>query len=273
MLRCNHIQNMRWLPLVISLAAVPAAVPAHAASSNWLDAEGGRIRLVTTGLPDVHGRLNGALQIDLAPGWKTYWRDPGDAGVPPALDLSASSNIADATFSFPAPVRFEDGGSTSNGYKDPVALPVTLSLRDPTGPLTASVFVGICESICIPVQGELIVDPADEAHNEADASVVAAAQDALPTQARPDFGVALIEATAGSITVQAAFPGDADEVDIFFAGENGFVFGVPEKRVADGGVLFIVPILDRPAITPADTGLVYTLTTAAGAVEGLLAIP
>jgi DsbC/DsbD-like thiol-disulfide interchange protein len=264
---------MRWFSLTIFLVVAPAAVPAHGASSNWLEAEGGRVRLVTTGLPDAQGRLKGALQIDLAPGWKTYWRDPGDAGVPPALDLSASSNLSDATFSFPAPVRFEDVGSTSNGYKAPVALPVTLSLQDRTGPLTASAFVGICESICIPVQGELTLDPAEGAHDEADASVVAAAQDALPAKARPEFGVQLVEATADSITVAASFPGDTGTVDIFFAGENGFVFGVPEKRVTDHAVLFTVPILDRPATTQADTGLAYTLTTAAGAVEGLLAIP
>ena len=273
MRRCNHIRDMRWFSLPIFLAILSAATPANAASSNWLEAAGGRIRLVTTGLPDGQGRLNGALQIDLAPGWKTYWRDPGDAGVPPALDLSASSNLADATFSFPAPMRFEDGGSTSNGYKAPVALPVTLSLQDRTGPLTASAFVGICESICIPVQGELTLDPAEGAHDEADASVVAAAQDSLPEKARPEFGVQLVEATADSITVKAALPGDTEAIDLFFAGENGFVFGVPERRVAGQAMLFTVPILDRPTTMPADTSLAYTLTTAAGAVEGLLVIP
>ncbi len=63
------------------------------------------------------------LEIDLKPGWKTYWRDPGDAGVPPTLDASASSNIASAELSFPAPQRFDDGFAIWAGYKEPVGIP------------------------------------------------------------------------------------------------------------------------------------------------------
>ena len=62
------------------------ACPALASSSDWYEAEGGRVRLVTSGAADENGVIEGALEIDLKPGWKTYWRDPGDAGVPPTLD-------------------------------------------------------------------------------------------------------------------------------------------------------------------------------------------
>ena len=94
------------------------------------------------------------LEIDLKPGWKTYWRDPGDAGVPPTLDASASSNIASAELSFPAPHRFDDGFAIWAGYKEPVSLPVAFTLTDARQPATidAKVFLGICETICIPVQ-------------------------------------------------------------------------------------------------------------------------
>ncbi len=63
-----------------------ARLPARrriASSSDWFETEGARIRLVTTGKPAADGKLKGMLDIELKPGWKTYWRDPGDAGVPP----------------------------------------------------------------------------------------------------------------------------------------------------------------------------------------------
>ncbi|RUX21351.1 hypothetical protein EOA27_06205, partial [Mesorhizobium sp. M2A.F.Ca.ET.037.01.1.1] len=69
-------------------------LPAEASSSIWYNSEGGKVRLVTTGKPDEAGKIRGVLDIALKPGWKTYWRDPGDAGVPPQLDISGSTNIA-----------------------------------------------------------------------------------------------------------------------------------------------------------------------------------
>ena len=74
------------------------------------DARAARVRLVTSRQRRTPtAGCNGTLDIDLKPGWKTYWRDPGDAGVPPLLDVSASTNIAAAEFDFPAPKRHDDG--------------------------------------------------------------------------------------------------------------------------------------------------------------------
>ena len=134
-----------------------ASTPAHASSSDWFETEGARVRLVTTGKPAADGTLKGILDIELKPGWKTYWRDPGDAGVPPTLDVSANPNITGAKFDFPAPQRHDEGDFQWAGYDYPVALPVTFTLKDPGGPATidAAVFLGVCETICIPVQAKL----------------------------------------------------------------------------------------------------------------------
>ena len=70
-----------------------------------------------TGPADEKGVLQGALEIDLKPGWKTYWRDPGDAGVPPTIDATASSNVASAELSFPAPHRFDEASPTGRGTR------------------------------------------------------------------------------------------------------------------------------------------------------------
>lgn len=156
----TNVMNCLKLPLGLALLAA-SALPAAASSSRWADSEGGRIRLVTAGLPDKSGRLNGVLHIQLKPSWKTYWRDPGASGVPPQIDVSKATNIAKAEFSYPAPGRHSDGYGEWAGYDRSVSLPVTFTLANPRekAVIEAGVFVGICQTICIPLQARLTVDP------------------------------------------------------------------------------------------------------------------
>ena len=111
------------------LPARPA--PALASSSDWFETEGARVRLVTTGEPDADGMLRAFSTSSSKPGWKTYWRDPGDAGVPPTVDVSGSTNIAGAKLDFPPPQRHDDGDFQWAGYDHPVALPVAFTLKSP----------------------------------------------------------------------------------------------------------------------------------------------
>lgn len=249
------------------------ASPAHSASSQWLEAQGARVRLVTSGLPGRDGTLTGVLEIALAPGWKTYWRDPGEVGVPPNLDVDASGNIAGARLSFPAPQRIVDGYATWAGYKKSVALPVRLTLKEPADPILANVFLGVCEAICIPVQGELAVDPARDPENAEHAAIVAAALAHLPDPEQPGFGAKIIETTPERIVVEASLPGEPTAAEFFLAGEDGYAFGTPERLDEPGKTLFSIALLDRPSERPAGAGLAYTLVTTAGAVEGLLPYP
>ncbi len=260
--------------LILTLAI--GVLPAHtlASSSSWLETQGGRVRLVTAGAPDAQGVLAGAIEIDLLPGWKTYWRDPGEAGVPPVLDVSGSKNIASAELSFPAPQRFDDGYSKWAGYKHSIALPVKFTLKGPGADgIDANIFLGICETICIPVQGRLQVDPADDPGDAADAALVKAAFAALPKPDEPGFGVKLLDSDAGHVEVEAHAPHGTEPLDFFLASEQGYVFGTPERKEVDGKVRFSVPLLDRPETTPTQGALSYTLTTNAGSVTGALPFP
>ncbi len=150
------------------------------------------MRLVTTGRPDAQGRLQGALDIELKPGWKTYWRDPGDNGVPPQLGIDGSTNVTGAEMSFPAPRRHDDGYGQWAGYDHSVSLPILFTLAAPQSQtkIDARIFIGICETICIPVQAKLEVDPGTDPDNGADAQAVEAALAALPPEAHPGFRAA-----------------------------------------------------------------------------------
>ncbi|MDQ2634195.1 MAG: hypothetical protein M3Y78_10720 [Pseudomonadota bacterium] len=263
---------MKTLPACAAFLTLLAAPAAHAASSDWFETEGARIRLVTTGKPDAEGKLRGVLDIELRPGWKTYWRDPGDSGVPPTLDISANPNIASAVFDFPAPQRHDEGDFKWAGYDYSLALPVTFTLKDPAGSATidADVFLGVCETICIPVQAQLTVDPASDASDPQDRAAVAAALSEIPPAANPEFEITEVDqAGDGKVVLEATFPGNPESAELFIAGEEGYVFSTPVRKQRDGKTFFAVEVT-RPDEAANGAGLHYTLVTDAGAVNGLL---
>lgn len=276
-----HIRAMsiaRLLPgLLPSLPAglsivLACAGSAGAASSGWHHVEGGSIRIVTSGEPDAGGLLRGALEIRLKPGWKTYWLDPGSAGVPPTLTALAGEVDTAVEIGFPPPSRFDDGYAAWAGYDRPVSLALTMALpQGATTParLEASVFLGVCETICIPVQATLSFDPRNSMADPADAAVVDAAFAALPAPARPDFSAALTDADDEAVVIRPVLPAGVRALDLFVAGTESLVLGTPERASEDGA--FRVPVSLRTNDAGAD--VTYTLVTDAGAVTGVIAVP
>jgi len=99
--------------------------------------------------------LLGGIGFQLQPGWKTYWRTPGDSGVPPRFDFSKSENIDAITVLWPAPTKFDDGaGGHSLGYHDQVVLPLRIVAKNADKPvmLRADINYAVCEKLCIPVE-------------------------------------------------------------------------------------------------------------------------
>src|SRR4029079_14975580 len=117
MIRAVHLMARiaaAGLSAAISSAAFAADV------SRWQDSLQSSARLVAAqARSESGGRIyRAAVEIKLQDGWKTYWRYPGDSGVPPALDFSKSRNVKSVTVLYPAPSKFPDGaGGNSIGYK------------------------------------------------------------------------------------------------------------------------------------------------------------
>ncbi|WIV50544.1 protein-disulfide reductase DsbD family protein [Marivivens sp. LCG002] len=101
----------------------------------------------------ANGTHIAALRIDLAPEWKTYWRAPGEAGVPPHFDWSGSENIASITPVWPTPEVFELNGMQTIGYKDGLVLPLMVTLNDPSkeARIAGNIELGVCKDICMPI--------------------------------------------------------------------------------------------------------------------------
>src|SRR4051812_21090667 len=99
--------------------------------------------------------LLGGVAIQLQPGWKTYWRTPGDSGVPPRFDFSKSDNVETVTVLWPAPMKFDDGaGGTALGYERQVVMPLRIAAKNTDRPVTlrAEINYAVCEKLCIPVE-------------------------------------------------------------------------------------------------------------------------
>ncbi len=102
--------------------------------------------------------VRAGVEIRLDPGWKTYWRDPGDSGVPPTLDFSGSENVKSVAVEWPAPERFPDGaGGNSIGYLDHIILPLRVVPTDAAKRSVLHLKLGyaVCSNLCVPIEAKL----------------------------------------------------------------------------------------------------------------------
>jgi DsbC/DsbD-like thiol-disulfide interchange protein len=143
---------------VVGALAAAGSRPALAAeaASPWSVASHSALRLVDGGR-SAGGALLAGLALRLKPGFKTYWRHPGDSGVPPVIRFEGSVNVKEAEVLFPAPTRFDDGaGGFSFGYgAEEVLLPVAVTPADPARPveLHLQADYAVCEKLCVPASG------------------------------------------------------------------------------------------------------------------------
>ncbi|KEJ88767.1 protein-disulfide reductase DsbD domain-containing protein [Sulfitobacter donghicola] len=121
-----------------ALADDPVGIPATAELiDGWQQPDGTRVS---------------AVQITLADGWKTYWRAPGDAGIPPDFNWNGSRNLAGVSISWPTPKVFEQNGMRSVGYSNQVTLPITIAAKQANKPIKINLkmAIGVCKDICVP---------------------------------------------------------------------------------------------------------------------------
>ena len=260
-------------PLLPAAALVLATIAAaHASSSEPFVTEGATLRLVTSGLADETGQLRGVVEIRLERGWKTYWKEPGASGVPPQIDVALSLNVSAAQIHFPAPEWHEDAYGAWAGYGEPVLLPVTFTVDDPErfSFIKADLFLGICETICVPVQAQLSVEPGRAPEDPADTALVDAGFEALPRVPDETFGVTEATRSGDVLTVTASTPaGGSGPAALFLAPGGGYVLGVPKPREASGGATrFEVPVLSAPSGAAEAAEVTYTLTSGDAAVTG-----
>jgi DsbC/DsbD-like thiol-disulfide interchange protein len=271
----------------VGLAAVAPtrAEPAKDAdaASAWVELHASRARLVATPSGAAGGTRLAGVEIAMQDGWKTYWRMPGDAGVPPTFDWSGSANAADIKVLYPAPMRMAEAGGEVIGYKGDILFPIQVRPQDATRPVTLklSLELGICREICVPVTAtfDLSLPPAGKAGQH---GTIAAALERVPRlQAErrstdPELKqIAVGDGEAGRrLTISAAFHG-AKVVDVFVEAPDGLYVPLPRREAqdTDGGARFGVELSPDLARDLKGKTLTVTLVSETGATEAQWTLP
>jgi DsbC/DsbD-like thiol-disulfide interchange protein len=259
----------RGLPIGGALAAalslVLPAIPAFAAdafSTDWAPAAKSRARLIAGG-----ANLAG-FEIALSPGAITYWRDPGDAGLPPTLDFSGSDNVASVEPEFPAPKRIKEAdGGEAFGYDGSVVFPLRVTPRDPTKPATLKLNAdfAVCEKVCLPAKAHLELK-LPSAPGSPHAGAIDAALAIVPRAVAPkDFG-ALEALDAESWRLCSAHM-DGPPRDLFVEAPEGWWLKTAPAQADAGRDCFTLTIGDKPKDAALPIALRLTLTGGAGAME------
>jgi DsbC/DsbD-like thiol-disulfide interchange protein len=243
--------------LVLALLALSATVgPSGAAepvASDWFQGFDNKARLLA-GRAERNGEtgLYAGVEVGMLPGWKTYWRTPGEGGgVPPEFDWQGSENLASAVVLYPAPHRIHDEKAGDVvGYKDGVLFPVLITPKDAGKPVTlhGKVAYGVCKDICIPAEADLqLVIPPDVGPSDELTTVLARVPGAKPRAGiDPSLSQWRVDRATGKpklvLDVATASPSD---VDAFVEAPGGVYVPLP-KRAADaaGKAVFEVDLTD-----------------------------
>jgi DsbC/DsbD-like thiol-disulfide interchange protein len=232
--RCSMLINLQRFgktPALLTMFAFVGLVspPAQAATSDWATSEGGRMRVVALS-PDAAGNIRAALQIEPKPGWITYWREPGESGIPPQLTVAADGNVTLGAIAYPAPKPLMIGSIEEIGYDSAVSLPLDLKVTDRSkaAKLDLTAFIGMCRDICIPFQANfsLPLSDAESAASE-EATILSAAAASLPQAPSPDFDVRshALSADGKVLSLKLSLPNSAETPPlVYVTGPSGYVF-------------------------------------------------
>jgi DsbC/DsbD-like thiol-disulfide interchange protein len=219
---------------------------APASGSAWLELSHARARLFA-GPPATAGTKAylAGVEIALDDDWKTYWRMPGDAGVPPNFDWSGSVNVARLTVLYPAPARMVEPAAETVGYKHAVLFPIEVVPNDASQPvkLALAVEFGVCREICIPAEASfsLALNPAGMAGNPSAAMLAALekvprmATSRYPDDPRVTRASALLEGGEPHLVVVARFPKGDQGADLFVEAPDGLYVPMAKRMPNQSG--------------------------------------
>ena len=166
--------------ILITLALLVLALPAGAAESAALTSP----RATATLISDTNRVVAGTpfklgLRLRMAPGWHTYWRNPGDAGIAPDLAFSLPDGAVAGPIAWPAPQRQPEGPLMTYGYSGELLLAVPVA--GPAGTVRLHASWLVCKNVCVPEEGDFRLDlQAGAPAPSPEAPLFAAAAAALP---------------------------------------------------------------------------------------------
>lgn len=269
-------------PVRAGSLSAPLVTAAEPGASLWAAGLHSGARLLDGGAsPDGGGVRVAGIEIRLDPHYKTYWRTPGDSGLPPDFDWSSSTNVRSVAVAWPAPTRFEDSAGSSIGYKDRVVLPLTVTPENPAKPVVLDLRLdyAVCEQVCIPAHAEARLPLGGARVSTVHGARIEEALAEVPERrtlsatALPGIRSARAAPDGGIIVVDAQVPDTKGLVDIFAEGPEGWTFSAPlavSTEAIPGGhrVAYRIKVDGRPTGgTLKDLPVVLTMVAGDQALE------
>ncbi len=230
--------------ILLFLALLLAAAPAFAQDGLKVHA-----RLVAEDKAVAPGgTITVALEEKIAPGWHTYWKNPGDAGAPTEIAWTLPPGWKADAIQWPRPMRLPVGPLMDYGYEGtPWLLTRLTAPADASGTVTIKAAVSwlVCQQICVPEEAtlNLTVPVGNQAADPAVAKDFAAARALLPVASPWKLSYALgehLDLYAAAPPLAAAHPVGAD----FFPAASGMIKNAAPQLVGyaqDGLVLRLAP--------------------------------
>lgn len=184
------------------------------------------------------GTTMAGVDMVLAPDWHTYWRQPGDSGIAPNFDWSASSNVADVTVLWPAPQRFDLPDDRTVGYADRIVWPLHVTPLDPTKPiiLRLSMHYGVCKEICVPGRAEL---SAAKRASDDDRALIESFVARLPRALSSDESVSVAIIDTQFIVTLSGVPGT---LGLIIEGPKSVWFDAPKVTRMGETLRYVMPV-------------------------------
>jgi DsbC/DsbD-like thiol-disulfide interchange protein len=218
---------------------------------------------------------NGGVEVRLEPGWKTYWRMPGDAGIPPEFDWAGSQNVMAVEIFWPAPARYKDASGETVGYLDRVIFPLRIVPTEPASPvvLKLSMFFAVCKDICIPATAKAETAFGAASPNPGIDAAIQQFMARVPGKASKPFERATIEVLGEKpvLVLRLTGGGMPEDADVFVEGGGSAYFRAPQAGARPNEVRLTIDGLKETAKLRGKT-LKLTLVTPEQGVEQDIAV-
>ena len=263
------------LSLLVASCGLFSTTVIHAASSDWHDLGGGKARLIAIKDPD-NNQISGMVQIRLDEGWKTYWRSPGESGIPPQFDFTSSSSFIIDPVKFPIPELIHMPDTYLIGYKGNVSFPFSGLADANHDHLDLSLLIGVCKDVCIPASAKFSISQAELNQTDMRSQMeISLANSSIPKKPSEQFGVE--ETTTISnhqLNIITKSPKSEIAPTLFVEGPADWYLGLPKLIENDEiSATFTLSIQQTKNIEDlVSSGLRYTLISGNEGVEGQLEI-
>jgi DsbC/DsbD-like thiol-disulfide interchange protein len=228
--------------VVLLFLLVVAASPALSAETPWQDVTAGvRLRIISSDTKASDGTTLIGLELDMPQGYRTYWRDPGESGIPTQVDIAGSQGLSDAAIEWPYPATEITGGFLDYVYSGPTVLPVKVKASGNAARLEAAVVMGVCSDVCVPVQAKFSLPLSFGAGDPAQSIRLAQAEAAAPidwNEVSPPFGVVSYDPKAPGLRLALVSKRIDPGSVIALTSDPTVIFGAPQKS-RDGQSLLL----------------------------------